>query len=434
MFRKHCLLFLFFLLSPSFLFAQIAQTATDRYKELDQLLGEDSFFDNHLTGFMLYDLDEQTVQYEKNSHLYFIPASTTKLFTFFAGYVVLNDSTSLLRYVSDENEVTIWGTGDPSWKYEVLPQPKVKGFFDQFDKIYFSDENWKDTPMGYGWQWDDYYYSYAAERSPFPIYGNLATIKNNRQQFSITPGYFGNKLKPTNKALKKIERDPHTNLFYFNPSTSIQKESLVPFLTSPETFAMLASDELGKEVVPVKKNLPEEHYILKGIPLMSLYKEMLQESDNFLAEQLLLMISDQLFKELDIPKTIQFLKENFLSDLPDEPQWVDGSGLSRHNLITPRSMVALVERIYRIVPDNLLFDLLPRGGVNGTLEHSYKSSIPYVFAKTGTMSNNHALVGFIKTDKGKLYAFSFMNNNFPYKASQVRKEMEKVLQYIRDNF
>ncbi|MDN3669905.1 D-alanyl-D-alanine carboxypeptidase [Echinicola jeungdonensis] len=430
--RKHCLLFFLLLVSPLFLFGQ--STVSERYKGLDQLLDEDSFFGNHLTGVMLYDLDEQTVQYEKNSHLYFIPASTTKLFTFFAGYVVLNDSTSLFRYVPNGNEVTIWGTGDPSWKYEVLPQPELEGFFKKFDKIYFSDENWKDTPMGYGWQWDDYYYSYAAERSPFPIYGNLAKVKNIRQNFSISPGYFENKLKPTNRPLKKVERDPHTNLFYYNPSTCTLRESKVPFLTSPEIFSLLASQELGKEVIPVKKVLPEEHYILKGIPLRALYKEMLQESDNFLAEQLLLMISDQIFKELDITQTIDFLKKNFLSDLPDEPQWVDGSGLSRHNLITPRSMVALIEKIYRVMPDNLLFDLLPRGGVNGTLENSYKSSSPYIFAKTGTMSNNHALAGFIKTDSGKLYAFAFMNNNYPYKATQVRKEMEKVLQYIRDNF
>lgn len=430
--RKHFSLFLTFLWLCQVLYAQ---TPTERYKGLDRLLGEDSFFSNHMTGFMLYDLDEQIVPYEKNSHLYFIPASTTKLLTFYAGLIVLGDNTTALRYeLLDNNEVVIWGTGDPSWAYPPLPQSPIKSFLSQFEKIHFSTDNWKDEAFGYGWQWDDYYYSYSAERSPIPIYGNLATIRNNNKKPYITPHLFSQSLRVSDKNTHNVLRDFHANQFYYNPRTFTQAESKVPFLTSPETFALLASEELKKNVVPLRKKLPEKHFELKGIPTHSLYKEMLRESDNFLAEQLLLMISDALFQELHVKKTIEHLKKEFLFDLPDAPQWVDGSGLSRHNLVTPRTMVSLVEKIYRILPDAMLFDLLPQGGINGTLKNSYRAPSPYIFAKTGTISNNHSLVGFIKTHQGKLYAFAFMNNNYPYKASQVRKEMEKVLLYIRDNF
>jgi len=48
------------------------------------------------------------------------------------------------------------------------------------------------------------------------------------------------------------------------------------------------------------------------------------------------------------------------------------------------------------------------------------------------MSNNHSLVGLIKTKSGKMYCFAFMNSNYPYKASEVRKEMEKVLITVRN--
>jgi D-alanyl-D-alanine carboxypeptidase/D-alanyl-D-alanine-endopeptidase (penicillin-binding protein 4) len=146
------------------------------------------------------------------------------------------------------------------------------------------------------------------------------------------------------------------------------------------------------------------------------------------------MVSDEVFKELNTGKAIEYIKKNYLFDLPDEPQWVDGSGLSRHNLISPRSMITLVDKIYRLLPDDMLFDLLPTGGVNGTLQSNYQAPIPYVFAKSGTISNNHSLVGYIRTKSHKLYAFAFMNNNYPYKASEVRREMEKVLLYIRDHY
>ncbi|MBD8487687.1 D-alanyl-D-alanine carboxypeptidase [Echinicola sp. CAU 1574] len=423
-----------FLLQLSISLSLLGQSHSKFQKDLEQLLGAQSFFGHHQTGFALYDLDEQKMKFEHNSHLNFIPASTTKLFTFYAGLMVLGDSTKKLRYIPKGKDVLIWGTGDPSWHYKPLPQQDLNAFFSAFDKVYFSDDNWKENPFGYGWQWDDYYYSYSAERSPLPIYGNLVTVNSKNQSPKIIPKLFSKNLLVTSKEIKDIERDFHSNNFYYNPQIYRKQESKVPFITSPETFALLASEALGKEVILSKEKLPEEHFILKGIPLDSLYREMLHESDNFLAEQLLLMVSDELFMEMNDAETIEHLVENFLFDLPDQPQWVDGSGLSRHNLFTPSDMVSIAEKIYRIVPDTTLFRLLPQGGRTGTLKNAYRAPTPYVFAKTGTMSNNHCLVGYLKTHKNKLYAFAFMNNNYPYKAKEVISEMEKVLLYIRDNF
>jgi D-alanyl-D-alanine carboxypeptidase/D-alanyl-D-alanine-endopeptidase (penicillin-binding protein 4) len=412
----------------------VGQDASARYIGLDKLLGDDTFFDNHLTGFMLYDLDSQTVHYEKNSHIYFIPASTVKLFTFYAATMVLKDSTTLLRFVPNGDEVTIWGTGDPSWGYDKLPEPRIKDFFQPYKKIHFSSSNWNDDALGYGWEWDDYRFSYAAEKSSFPIFGNLVTAHNSNKRPVISPQHFRNQLSVSDRVMRNVQRDFHSNTFYYNPRTYNGQRYQVPFITSPQTFAVLAGQELNKEVVPSVEKLPEQHFVLRGGRMVPLYKEVLQESDNFVAEQLMLMVSDEIFKELNTGKAIEFIQKNYLSDLPDAPQWVDGSGLSRHNLITPRTMVAITEKIYRLYPDELLFDLLPKGGVNGTLRTNYKAQSPYVFAKTGTISNNHSLVGFIRTRSKKVYAFAFMNNNYPYRASQVRAEMEKVLLYIRDNY
>jgi D-alanyl-D-alanine carboxypeptidase/D-alanyl-D-alanine-endopeptidase (penicillin-binding protein 4) len=95
-------------------------------------------------------------------------------------------------------------------------------------------------------------------------------------------------------------------------------------------------------------------------------------------------------------------------------------------------MVGLFEKLYRVVPDQMLFELLPTGGVSGTIENEYKAETPYIFAKTGTMSNNHSLVGLIRGKSGRYFAFAFMNSNYPWKASLVRREMEKVLSDLRD--
>lgn len=422
-----------FLLTFQFGFGQ-EEAIKKRFLDLDELLGESSFFENHLTGFMLYDLDSQWVMFEKNSHINFIPASTTKLLTFYASLVTLGDSINTFRYVAEGDEITIWGTGDPSWMNDLLPQPKIKEFLAPYKKINFSDQNWNSTAFGFGWQWDDYYYSYSSERSPFPIFGNLVTVSHSNNTPKVSPGLFKNSLSITDKEMKGIERDFHSNAFFYNPKMYIPKKAAVPFITSPETFVELASTTLGKPIQLINRMLPPDHKVFKGGNIRPLWSEMLQESDNFIAEQLLMMVSDEILGQMDTERAVDYILKTHLEDLPDRPQWVDGSGLSRHNLATPRSMVELMVKIEEILPRNQLMQLLPQGGISGTLKNNYKAPRPYVFAKTGTISNNHSMVGIIRSSRNKYYAFAFMNNNYMNKASEIRREMEKVLVYIRDSF
>jgi len=97
-------------------------------------------------------------------------------------------------------------------------------------------------------------------------------------------------------------------------------------------------------------------------------------------------------------------------------------------------MVTLFEKLYRLLPESELNEYLAIGGKTGTLKNSFQAVQPYIFAKTGSMSNNYSLVGQVKTKSGKNYAFAFMNTNFPYPASTVRKEVEKVMVMVRDGF
>ncbi|GAB3221414.1 D-alanyl-D-alanine carboxypeptidase [Algoriphagus aestuariicola] len=413
-------------------FPSAAQLSRIQYEKLETALGETSFFSGHLTGFMLYDLDSQRVLFEKNSQIRFIPASATKLFTLFSSLLVLQDSTQTLRYVADGDTLRIWGSGDPSWKYKKFAQPDFRRFLAPFKAVVFSDANQVSPAFGYGWQWDDYYFDYAAERTSLPIYGNLVQVRKTGSQAFVLPAIFQPYVKTTNRPIKELERDFHSNSFAYNPSTFQGKEEFIPFLTSPELFIELASVETGKPWLYRPDSLPIAHSLWRASPLFPLLKEMMLESDNFIAEQLMLMVSDRLFQTLDTERAIEYIQKTYLFDLPDQTNWVDGSGLSRHNLFTPRSMVALFDKLYRIIPEDQLYEILPTGGKTGTLKNSYQAAQPYIFAKTGTMSNNHSLVGLIKAKSRKTYCFAFMNSNYPYSASIVRKEMEKVMIMVRD--
>lgn len=429
--KKTILLFLILLAVGRATFGQISQQTLSK---LENSLGEQSFFNGHVTGFILYDLETKQVVFEKNSHLYQIPASTTKLLTLYAALVVLKDSTQTLRYKSAGDTLKVWGSGDPSWKYKNFSQPDFKKIIANHSLIQFSDANQVATAYGYGWQWDDYYYDYAAERSSLPIYGNMVEVTKSGNTIKLTPHIFQSKLHTTSKITKELERDFHSNTFFFNPTSFVGKEKFIPFKTDPILFVDLASQETGVPWIYKPDSLPLNHQELRANDLKPILKEMMLISDNFLAEQILLMVSDKLFQTLDNERTIDYLLKLELSDLPDRPKWVDGSGLSRHNLITPRSLVRLVEKLTNLVPEEQLEEYLAVGGKTGTLKNTFQSAEPYIFAKTGSMSHSYNLAGKVKTKSGKTYAFAFMNSNFPFPVSAVRKEVEKVMLQVRDQF
>lgn len=430
--RVFSLLFILLFSNLQLSFPSFAQLSRDQYQRLESALGDQSFFSGHLTGFMLYDLDSQQVLYEKNSQIRFIPASTTKIWTLFSSLLILQDSTQTLRYVTSGDTIRIWGSGDPSWRYKEFQQPYFQKLLAPYSVVVFSDANQVSPSFGYGWQWDDYFYDYSAERSSLPIYGNLVQVKKVGNRPEVFPALFQSAIRTTEKPIKELERDFHSNTFAYNPATFLGKEEFIPFLTFPDLFVHLASQETGKKWIYSQSPLPENHQVFRGTPLFPILKEMMLESDNFLAEQLMFMVSDRLFGELDTERAIEYILKTYLSDLPDQPKWVDGSGLSRHNLFTPRSMVAIFDKLYRILPENQLYELLPTGGKSGTLKNNFQAAQPYIFAKTGTISNNYSLVGLIKAKSGKTYSFAFMNSNYPYGASVVRREVEKVMVLVRD--
>jgi D-alanyl-D-alanine carboxypeptidase/D-alanyl-D-alanine-endopeptidase (penicillin-binding protein 4) len=123
-----------------------------------------------------------------------------------------------------------------------------------------------------------------------------------------------------------------------------------------------------------------------------------------------------------------------LTDIPQQPRWVDGSGLSRYNLFTPESMVYLLKKMYDEIPREKLLSYLPVGGVSGTLKGNFasKEGEPFVYAKSGSLANNYCLSGYIMTRRGKILIFSFMDNHFAGSSIERKKELNDFLQRLRE--
>jgi D-alanyl-D-alanine carboxypeptidase/D-alanyl-D-alanine-endopeptidase (penicillin-binding protein 4) len=388
---------------------------------------------------VLYDLEKSETVFDFNGAQYFTPASNTKIFTFFAALKILGDSVPALEYIQRNDSLIFWGTGDPSFLYkEVFYDSTIYTFLRSAEtNLYFSDGNYHTTHFGPGWAWDDYSSGYSPERSPFPLYGNIVSVVADRDILRITPRFFQNAFRRGEvKDSMEVERDLNENIFTFHPAAKVHRvrERVVPFMPDSLTFNLLFSDTLKRRVTRIHKPLPAQTNTLFSIHLDSLYSVMMQESDNFIAEQLLLMCANVLSDSLKPEIAIDFMKANHLRDLPDEPVWVDGSGLSRYNLFTPRSIVKLWQKIWEIVPRERLLPLLATGGVNGTLRNWYHSETPYIFGKTGSLSNNHCLSGFLVTKKGKVFIFSFMNSNYTARSNDIRRNMQTILSDIYENY
>jgi len=211
----------------------------------------------------------------------------------------------------------------------------------------------------------------------------------------------------------------------------------VPWKTSTALTLALLQDTLKLPVTEIHQPLPDDAKTIFDQKADTVYKHMLQPSDNFIAEQLLLVCSSAKFKTLNADSVINYSQKHFLNDLPDTPQWVDGSGLSRQNLFTPRSIIALLEKILdEVKNDDLVHSLMPAGGVVGTIKTAYKTDNgqAFVWAKTGSLNNNYNQSGYLVTRKGHRLAFSFMNNNFTKPSRQLRDEMVKIMTFIHENY
>lgn len=407
-------------------------------KSVSRKLKDSPVFAHNHTGFSLYDISENKTLLDHNADRYFIPASNTKLFTYYASLKTLGDSIPAFHYQVSGDSLILWGTGDPSFLNPDLPNSKVFDFLkNRPEKIYFSNDNFTGSFFGNGWSWDDYNDYYAAEISSFPIHGNIVRFTGNKENtLKITPNFFTEKTYNWSKSNRfSVQRDLSANLFSYPAGKEIKLNYAqdVPFKTGVEVTVALLADTLKKEVVFINKPLEKNTKVFYSLPSDTLYRRMLHVSDNMIAEQLMLLNSNALNGTLNTESGIDSVIKKHLFDLPDAPKWVDGSGLSRQNLFTPRSITALLQKIYQIVPEKKLFSILPAAGQSGTLKNLLKVDKPFIFAKSGSLNNNYCLSGFLVTKKGRTLIFSMMNNNFVNSTSDVRKEVVKILQEIHEN-
>jgi len=442
-------------------------------------------------GISIYEPATNKYWYDHQGDKYFVPASNIKIPTCYAAMKYLGDSLVGLGYGFSEEKDTnyiilgIQPTGDPTLLHLDYKNQPVFDFLQKNAKRYKNsfgvlDTIWKDDRWGNGWSWDDYDAAYMAEKNSLPIYGNVIDVKLNpiiKREIKDTMypqiGYvklFETRNKFFDLILNKhfyliskknliaahpeikIKRELGKNEFFFEEiSDSFQNRS-IPFVTNGnETARWIITDTLAIDIGYLMPGETDSTFIytrpntrdikikikkwrkIYSQPTDSVLKPMMHRSDNFFAEQLLLMVSNERLGTMNDEKIIDTLLKTDFKDLPQKPGWVDGSGLSRYNLFSPKDFVFILNKMKNEFGMERVKIIFPTGG-EGTLADYYTADSNYIYAKTGTLSGVIAISGYLYTKKGKELIFSVLVNNHKASGTEVRRSVEKFLKGVRNKY
>jgi len=398
------------------------------------LLNDTAISTGHI-GISIYEPATDKYWYNYNATKYFIPASNTKLFTLYAGMKYLGDSLVGLRYHMQGDSTVIEPAGDPTFLLGEFKNQPVLNFLKVQKKIFLTNGFSYSDFLGNGWAWNDYKESYMAPKNSFPIYGNIIRAQwINRDSVHIFPSFYqqSSGIIETMKTGFEVTKPFDEN--YFGFINGIEKNKEIPFKPTLSDIRFLLEDTLKASIDQgLLANDHQRKSTIYSQPSDSVFKPMMHRSDNFFAEQTLLMVSNQYLGFMNDKKIIDTLLKTDLKDIPQKPKWVDGSGLSRYNLFTPQSFVYILKKMNTEFGWERVKHILPTGGT-GTLSAYYQKESGFIYAKTGTLSNNCALSGVLITRQGKLIIFSVLANNYITGATAVRRAVERFLLAIRENY
>ena len=375
-------------------------TPVDPIKELhanlDRLF-QDPIFTSASAGLSVVFVESGEVLYAKNAEKLHHPASTTKLFTAATALAKLgpNHRFETSMYVDTETDAQsignlyIKGKGNPVLREEdleelceLLGQTGVKSINGD---IVVDDTFFDTVREGPGWMWDD---------KPFKI--SALSIR------SIEPD-----IRMESRA---IACGHHL------------KDTLHQRGISVAGNVVLGEVPSGAE--SVAKHLSS--------PLSDIIKSMNKPSDNWIAEMLFKTIGAEV---KGVPGSWEKGREvvgEFLTEILDEEnkyRFVDGSGLSRYNLVNTELLTKLLVYMYNnfeLMPE--FTASLPIAGVDGTLRNRmhgmYAEKI--LRAKTGTLSGVSALAGYTRTADDEVLAFGILISHYVGSAADARKIQDMI--------
>lgn len=393
---------------------------------LEILLSDSALMHAHV-GLMIKKAESDELIAAHNAEKYFVPASNTKLWTMYAALKHLGSRIVAARFsVSDDSIMIFNPSPDPSFLHPDFAYQPLDSFFRIHKRIKWESFHFKAEPYGAGWSWNDYDETYMLPRTPLPMYGGEVKfyLRDGELQNSIN-----SKLLTTGRVTANgfnLSREFSANTYTILYGTDTTAHKPLPLINS--LAGLLLRERYGLYWVPPAPVRPAyEKITLYSQPTDSLLRPLMHRSDNYFAEHVLLLASMEVLNVADDRAFTAHLLKTDLKEVPQQPRWADGSGLSRYNLFTPHDMVWLLQKMKNEFGMERIKGILPSGN-QGTLRNYYTSLLGNMYAKTGTLSGVVALSGYVQAASGQQLLFSVLVNNHNGNAVAVRRAVERYLQ------
>lgn len=368
--------------------------------DIDEVL-QDVLFGTASVGIKVVSVETGEVIYTKNTQKLHHPASTTKLFTAATALAKLGSdfqfkTTLYAEDTTDEHVIEnlyLKGSGDPLLESDdivALCDIIVESGIKSITGNIVVDETYFDTIReGPGWMWDD---------KPFHV---------------------------SALSIRGLEPD------VISGSRAIACGNLLRDVLI-QNGVSVAGDVIAG-TVPSDTKVIAIHFS----PILSeIIKLMNKPSDNWIAEFLFKTIGSEIKGEPGTWRKGRDSVTEFLGEIIAEPsahRFVDGSGLSRYNLLSVELLTNLLIYMYHnfeLMPE--FTASLPIAGVDGTLKNRMQSmsAEKVLRAKTGTLSGVSALAGYTNTADGEVFAFGILISHYVGSAATARGIQDKIGNYL----
>lgn len=442
-----------------------SNTLNEFRDQLDYIFN-DPAFNNAQWGAFIISLETGEFLYKRNEDKLFIPASNIKLFTTSAALNLLGPDYRYVTSVYMKGNITnnvligdliIKGSGDPtisgrfynnnmyqvfeSWADSLL----ALGIDEINGNIIGDDYAFDSKGLGTRWPWDLESYWYSAPTSAISFNDNCIDISVSVNKKDKTPVI---RINPNTKyavVLNNVSVVPQDSVTSIDVNRESGSNVINVFGTiksgdSVKTFVTV-NNPTQYSMVVLKETLERKGIIVNGnaydiddisfnydvkklnkifthfsVPLIEIIRVINKTSQNFYAEQVFKTIGLELKKFGSFEKGLD-ASGNFFSEMGiklDGFIMVDGSGLSRLNMVTPKQVVQLLQFMHNNKYSKIFINSLPVAGIDGNLAKRLNNTKAEnrIRAKAGYLENVRSLSGYAFTADNEPIAFSIMVNNF----------------------
>jgi D-alanyl-D-alanine carboxypeptidase/D-alanyl-D-alanine-endopeptidase (penicillin-binding protein 4) len=393
-------------------------TARGDLRHMIDSLTSQSEFRNAQWGVLIVNPRTGDTLYSKNAGKLFMPASNMKIITAAAALTLLGPGyTYKTTFVRDgevrdsllDGNLLVIGRGDPTISDNMrglatvvmdslADSVRAHGIRQVTGSLGRIGDAFPDSVHGYGWEWDDLGEYYASGVDELIFNEGMAPTSLRPPPDTVRDSLYSGPAK-----------DPATGYLNAFHDALVRKHIDVETGVIDSIFPTpIKTDTIFTYVSP---------------PLRSIIPALMKPSQNQIAEILLKTIGLERGGMGTADSARKIVGQQLLAwgVQPDGFVIRDGSGLSRHDLVTPETLVRVLDRIQRDTAFAVFYDALPIAGVDGTLKDRMKGTpaAGNVHAKTGSIASARSLSGYVTTADGERLIFSILANNWTTPSSAV---------------